>query len=130
MNAVQNICILSEYESRIEDMLCIKVHDNEPDRKWTKHINVPYSVNWPNYLFITWVHYLSTDNMFSYKNINVRNDLFVMNFNSIVPFMSVNAKLEEKARPLRKLSCRVVNCIRFLYISRVRVISVCQPYGK
>ena len=102
MNAVQNICILSEYESRIEDMLCIKVHDNELDRKWTKHINVPYSVNWPNYLFITWVHYLSTDNMFSYKNINVRNDLFVMNFNSIVQFMSVNAKLEEKARPLRK----------------------------
>ena len=102
MNAVQNICILSEYESIIEGMLCIKVHDNEPDRKWTKHINVLYSVNWPNYLFITWVHYLSTDNMFSYKNINVRNDLFVMNFNSIVPFMSVNAKLDEKARPLSK----------------------------
>ena len=65
-------------------MLCIKVQDNEWDRKWTKHINVLYSVNWPNYLFITWVHYLSTDNMFSYKNINVQNYLFVMNFNSIL----------------------------------------------
>ena len=36
-----------------------------------------------------------------YKNINVQNDvkleihLFVMNFNIIVPFMSVNVKLEE-----------------------------------
>ena len=76
-------------------MLCLKVQDNEWDRKWTKLINVLYSVNWPNYLFITWVHYLSTDNMFSYKNINVQNYLFVMNSNSLVPFMSVNVKLEE-----------------------------------
>ena len=69
MNAIQNICILSEYESRIEDLLCVKVYDNETDRKLTKHIIVLYSVNWPNYLFITWMHYLSTDNMFSYIRI-------------------------------------------------------------
>ena len=30
-----------------------------------------------------------------YKNINVQNYLFVMNSNSLVPFMSVNVKLEE-----------------------------------
>ena len=62
-------------------------------------------MNWPNYLFITWpgalLVYRQHASSLMYKNINVQNDvkleihLFVMNFNSIVPFMGVNVKLEE-----------------------------------